>query len=408
LGQDKTVIRAGFGVFYDGIFTNVVDNTAASSPNANGATFIGGSGNGLPNATGLLASATATPDPTTGITTVATNLRNPVTYQYNLDIQRELPGRLVLTLAYVGTRGEHLFANQEFNGGTNTFDANNNLIRLNPEFGPITVRNNAGDSKYNSAQVEVERRFHTNLTARVSYTYSKFIDDVTDVFTTTGGSSFAQNLECQKCDYGPSALDRKHRLNIAYVWALPYSQKNWLVKAVTDRWQWATITSFETGSPETVFDGFDDNGDGHSGDDRPDLSNRKQPVTATGIDGAVIGLTPGDFYGINSCLNLGNCTPQPASAFRFIIPAFRSGTAGRNSLYGPGQWYFDTNLERRFPIPMGRLEHQALIFRIEAFNVFNHPNLFNPTFNLLSPNYALTAPTIDGGRTIKLWLKYEF
>jgi hypothetical protein len=54
------------------------------------------------------------------------------------------------------------------------------------------------------------------------------------------------------------------------------------------------------------------------------------------------------------------------------------------------------------------LEHQALTFRIEAFNVFNHPNLFNPTFNLLSPIYAQTAPTINGGRTVKLWLKYEF
>jgi len=408
-GQDKTVIRAGFGIFYDGIFTNIVDNTASTSPNANGATLIGGTGRGLADAFGLFSMFTSTPSATAGVDTIAANLRNPITYQYNLDIQRELPGRLVLTLAYVGTRGEHLFANQEFNGGTNNFDVNNNLIRLNPEFGPITVRDNAGDSKYNSAQVELERRFHTNLTARVSYTYSKFIDDVTDVFTTTGGSSFAQNLQCQKCDYGPSALDRKHRLNIAYVWALPYSQKNWLLKAATDRWQWATITSFETGSPETVFDGIDINGDGHSGNDRPDVGNPKLPVTATGFDGSIFGLSaPGTFFSIPQCFFGPTCTPEPASAFRFVVPATGNGNVGRNSIYGPGQWYFDTNLERRFPIPMGRLEHQALTFRIEAFNVFNHPNLFNPTFSLFSQNYALTAPTVNGGRTLKLWLKYEF
>jgi hypothetical protein len=412
LGEDKTVFRAGFGVFYDGIFTNIVDNTAATSPNANGATIIGGAGRGAADASTLLANITATPSALTGVDTIASHLRNPVTYQYNLDVQRELPGKTIVTLAYVGTRGEHLYANQDFNGGTNTFDADNNLIRLNPNFGPITVRDNAGDSKYNSGQVEVERRFHTDLTLRVAYTYAKFIDDVTDVFTTTGGSSFAQNLQCQKCDYGPSALDRRHRLNIAYVWALPYSRANRFTKALTDRWQWASIASFETGVPDTAFDGLDINGDGHSGNDRPDIGNASQPVSAAGFDGSIFGFSPqGTFISvtqINSCFSGGPCTALPASDFHFVIPASGNGNVSRNSLYGPGQWYFDTNVERRFPIPIGKLENQALTFRVELFDALNHANLFTPSFGLLSPVYDQTAPTINGGRFIKLWLKYEF
>ncbi|MGB8655367.1 MAG: hypothetical protein WCD23_12685, partial [Candidatus Acidiferrales bacterium] len=84
------------------------------------------------------------------------------------------------------------------------------------------------------------------------------------------------------------------------------------------------------------------------------------------------------------------------------------GPVGRNSLFGPGQIYSDQSIERRFPIPIGKLEHQALTFRTEFFNAFNHPNLFTPTYNLISPIYAQTAPTVNGGRVIKFWLIYDF
>ena len=84
------------------------------------------------------------------------------------------------------------------------------------------------------------------------------------------------------------------------------------------------------------------------------------------------------------------------------------GNLARNSIYGPGQWYFDTSLERRFPIPMGKLEKQAIEFRAEFFNAFNHPNLFTPSYDLLSSVYDDKAATVTGGRQIKFWLRYEF
>lgn len=412
-GHDKTVIRAGYGVFYDGLFTNILDNTAATAPNATGGNFTGGAGRGLADATGLLASITPAPNPLTTVDTITNKLANPVTQQWNLDLQREFAG-FVVTAAYVGTRGTQLFANQDLNPEVNFGPG-----RLNNGFGEIVVRSNAGQSKYHAAQLEVEKRFHSDLTLRGSYTYSKFLDDASEVFTTTGLSSFSQNLENQKSDMGPSAFDRKHRFTLAYVWALPYSRANWFAKAVTDRWQWSSIATLESGTPQNVGDGFDNIGTGHP-NARPDTSNPKEPITAVGIDATQFGLAanPGTFVPFNqTCFNAvvsgvgigAACPITPASDFRFLVPAIGPGNLGRNALFGPGQVYFDTAIERRFPIPWGKLESQSLPFRVDLFNAFNHANLFTPTFDVFNfAQYAQTAPTIAGGRQIKFWLKYQF
>jgi len=404
-GHGATVIRAGYGVFYDGLFTNIVDNGAESAPNATGGSITGGAGRGQADSMATLASVTPTADSTATEDTISNKLVNPVTQQFNVDVQRELPGKMVLTASYVGNRGTHLFANQDFNP---TVDYG---PRMNPTFGEVVVRSNAGQSWYNAGELELERTLGTDITFRASYTYSKFSDDTSEVFTTTGLTSYAQILNCQKCDWGPSAFDRRHRFVLSYVWSMPYAKSNRLEKALTDRWQWSGIATFETGSPNNVSDGFDNIGNGHPGS-RPDLSNPKEPITATGIDGTQLGLsaTPGTFFPLNTCFfgEPGPCAAEPASDFRFIIPAGGPGDVGRNSLYGPGQIYFDTSIERRFPIPMGKLENQSLTFRAEFFNAFNHPNLFTPTYNLIDSLYAQTLPTILGGRVIKFWLKYEF
>jgi hypothetical protein len=404
LGRD-TVIRAGYGVFYDGLFTNIPDNTAATVPNATGGTITGGAGRGQANAMEQLAAVTPTADPTSTVDTIANTLRNPTTQQWNLDVERELPGGMVLTVAYVGSRGTGLYTNQDLNGEVNYGP------RLNPNFGEIVVRSNAGESWYNAGQVELEKKLGHSLTFRSSYTYSKLLDDSSEVFTTTGLTSFSQDLECQKCDWGPSTFDRRHRFVNAYVWSMPYARGNWLEKALTDQWQWSGIATFESGTPNNVLDGFDNIGNGHPGS-RPDLSNPHQPITATGIDGTQLGLsaTPGTFFPLSTCYfgNPGSCAAEPASDFRFIIPAAGPGNLGRNALYGPGQIYFDTSIERKFPIPVGKLEDQSLTFRAEFFNALNHPNLYTPSYVLIDPEYDNTASTIAGGRVIKFWLRYDF
>jgi Carboxypeptidase regulatory-like domain/TonB-dependent Receptor Plug Domain len=427
-GNNKTVIRAGYGIFYDGIFTNILDNTVANSPNATGATFTAGtkagSGRGLANATGLLASATPVANPQTTIESMATKIRNPLTHQWNLDIQRELPGGFVFTAAYVGTRGEHLFVNQELNPGINQFDAANNLIRVNPNFGSVVVRNNGGDSIYHSGQFSVDRKFSHGLLLRAAYTYSKLIDDGSEVFTSTGGSTFSEIINRQSSDRGLSAYDRRNRFVATYVWDLPSLRHSdnmamSVVGYITRGWSWSGTFTAQTGNPETISSGLDFNGDGHGGNDRPNLGNPAAPFTSVGIDGSQLGAATGTIFGpYQDCLNgLPTCVAQPASTFHFIIPAVGvQGNLGRNTFIGPGQWFYNTGVARTFKLH----ERHQLTFRTEFFNAFNHPNFFtdapgvltgggsNIIFDAAGANFGKFAQTIAGGRQIKFWLKYSF
>ena len=406
-GEDKTVLRAGYGIFYDGLFTNITDNSAESQPNTLGGSYTGLTGRGIANAstTGI---GTITPklNPALFVESMASNLHNPLTQQWNVDVQRELPLGLVLTLAYVGTRGEHLFTTQDFNPQV--------LYSFtNPNFGEIGVRTNAGDSRYDSGQIEVERTIHSGFILRAAYTYSKFMDDTSDINLTTGTSSYSQVLTNQRSDWGPSTFDRRHRFTLAYVWQIPYFHHNALLRALTDRWAWSGIATIETGTPNTVSAGFDNIGNGHP-NSRPDLGNVSAPLNSFAFDGGDIGgpYASGQYYEFGCIVNWYGggpvCPAQPASTFHFIVPNTVPGNVGRNSLFGPGQIYFDTAIQRDFPIHFWKLENQTLSFRADMFNAFNHPNLFTPSYTMTDINFNNTAITVNGGRQIKLWLKYSF
>jgi outer membrane receptor protein involved in Fe transport len=428
-GNDKTVIRGGAGMFYDGIFTNILDNSASTVPNVQGGTIIAPAitapnapPRGLADATGLLAGVQPIANPTASLDTMSTHVLNPVTYQWNLNIQRELPGGFILTTAYVGTRGEHLFANQQYNPIDPTTG-----IRMNSTLGDVLVRDNAGDSNYHSAQLTVDRKFKRGFLMRGAYTYSKLIDDASEVFTTTGFSSFSQNLFDQKADYGLSAYDRRHRFVMTYIWDLPYrhnpeSGAMKVLSYVTRDWQWAGTMTIQSGAPETITDGFDNNGDGRSAD-RPDLANPAVPInyssacmTATpassncntGVGFSFDGVHFVDFntsFGADP--NTGAFTASK-DQFRYVVINGQLGDVGRNTFIGPGQWFYNTSVQRSFRF----LEHQSLTLRMELFNAFNHPNLFTDggvnSFSLANSNFMNVDSTINGNRQVKFWLKYSF
>lgn len=410
-GDGKTTFRAGYGIFYDGLFSNIVDNTAESQPNTFGGSYTGLTGAGIGNASAFPGIG-PTLNTSLFIESMASNLHNPMTQQWNADVQRELPLGLVLTLAYVGTRGEHLFTNQDFNPGEGYNFSTYQVNYTNPNFGEIGIRTNGADSWYNSGQIEIERRIHT-LVLRGAYTYSKFLDDSSEIFTTTGTSSYSQVLTNQRSDWGPSAFDQRHRFTLAYVWEAPYFHQNTFLRALTDQWQWSSIAQIESGTPNTVEVGFDSIGNGHA-NSRPDLANPAAPLNSLGIDGSNIfadfTTTPGTYFDFTCAVfTAGPCPSRPISAYHFVVPVNGvPGNVGRNSLFGPGQICFDTAIQRDFPIHFWKLENQMLQFRVDLFNAFNHPNLFTPSYTMTDPNFDNTAITINGGRQIKLWLKYTF
>jgi outer membrane receptor protein involved in Fe transport len=386
----NTVIRAGYGIFYDGIFTNILDNTAGASPNAIGFTATSNAGRGVANISAALGAAQAVLNPAATVTTIADNLRNPMTQQWNLNLQRELPGGLILTAAYVGTRGEHLFITQAYNPRVVTIPLTAGA-RVNPAEGPINVRNSAGDSIYHGLQVQLDRKFSHGLQFRGAYTYSKLLDNGSDVFGPTGGNTinrndFSQNPLCQSCDRGPSIFDLRHRFVATYIWDLPYqhnpsNQAMSVVKAITRDWTISGTTTAQTGFNGTIFNGVDSLGDGQSFNDRPQIVDASKGI----FDKAR--------YGIMA----------PNTGAAALV-----GTIARGSIPLPGFQNWDFSVQRAFKLPMRHFEGQSLTLRGEAYNGFNHPNLGIPDLNLSASDFGDLPSTIYGGRVMKIKLTYSF
>ena len=279
----KTVFHGGFGVFYDLDFTNILINSAQSSPDAPSGLINGTSTNLVPNATGQIALITPVLGPTSSVLSVASNLVNPITYQYNLGVERELPAQIKLTVNYVGARGEKLFANQQLNYYVND-------VRLNPARSAITVRDNGGDSNYNSAQIEVSRAFSHGLQFRAVYAFSKDLDDSSEVFATFGSpdTSYTANLGRISQDYGHSAWDRQHVASFEYVYApAGFHSNNFvanaLFEAFTRHYIISGTTQFSSG-PYSSWQilGLDTNGDVNPYNDRPLVGNVHAPISTVG------------------------------------------------------------------------------------------------------------------------------
>ena len=425
-GNGKTVIRGGYGIFYDAFFTNLLDNTAAAAPNAvSGLVQATTGGRGLAGFSGQLAGITPVLNPRSSVTSVANNLVNPLVHQYNVNVERELPLNLLATVSYVGSYGEHLFANNQLNPfGGSVFTGGyvtGASPRLNPNRGSIVFRDNSASSNYNSMQMKLERRFAKSLMVRGSYTFSRALDNSSEVFQTTGGSPFPQNLTnlagARNGEYGLSSYNANHRFALAYVYDVPgFASENAMLNPLaylTRGWQWSSTASLQSGLPNTPFvGGIDTNGDGNAFNGRPNLGNPLAPFGTAAIDGAFMGpgFTPGTLYDA--------LTGAPTSAAQvhwLVQPGI--GNVQRNSYYEPGIVTWNTSVARSFHVPRTG-EKSSFQLRADAFNLLNHPNASNgldmnvldaadpanPTANSFgNPQYARV-----GGRVMRLEARFSF
>ena len=423
-GGDKTVIRGGAGVFYDAFFTNISNNTASLSPNTLGGTTIGTTGRGVPQALESIAAIAPTADPTNTIEPVADNLRNPRTYQWNLNVQRELPAKLIAQVAYVGTRGEGLFANEQLN----PVDPNTGS-RLNPNKGSMVLRGNRGDSVYHGLQTEVTRNVG-NLSLRGAYTWSRSIDNTSEVFVTTGGASRWQDVRNPRSDRGPSAFNHTNVASFTWVYAMP-GPSNPFLNQVFGGWETAGNIVLQSGAPENLyFGGFDQNGDGEGFNDRPSLGNPKAPLNGssaclldpncvTGV--GFLDLSPGGLGLVDlEQLVFGNggqgaILPVTMDQVRYYgNNQGQNGNIGRNAILLPGLATFNLSVLKNFKISLHDHPSQ-LQFRADFLNAFNHFNAGQNNIvgygDLLSPGLGVLGPkslTLDGGRSIQIWMKYSF
>jgi Carboxypeptidase regulatory-like domain/TonB dependent receptor len=314
--DDKTSVRAGFGLAYDVLFDNL--GTLSFPPQLSQTSDVGGNGPAF-SSPNFLKNGGLPPGGTGAVVLSASDARAdtaaylpnqivPYAETYTLTVQRTIGTNYTAEIGYVGTRGIHLPTQDQINiqprvtaanqlptyvngatlvgGGSNasTLDAISSLSNIVPAYktagftSKITSYQPYSSSNYNGLVANLTRRFQNGLQMNASYTWSKTMDDATDeVFATVLTPRRPQNSQCVACDYSRSALDRTHRLTLELLYdvqAYKHSD-NFLLKNLVGNWLIAPIYTYESPEYSTALSGVNSNLNGDSGAaiDRP-LINR--------------------------------------------------------------------------------------------------------------------------------------
>jgi hypothetical protein len=363
------------------------------------------------------------------------NYSVPYSVNYNLTMQRELPGQMVFTVAYVGAQGRHLERSVEQNVGINpaACQANPNCVAKRvvesldfPQFfkygfagtpnagvfGSIGQQGTDGNSKYNSLQASLNKRVSHGLTLLVSYTYAHSQDNGSG-FESSGFGNRGVNPLIPGLNWGDSDFDARQRFVASYQYELPVPRalsSGPALSRIFKGWRIAGNTTLQTGFPLNLND------------------TSMTSLTCPGF--GIIFYTCWDnpnqvaaFQSENPRVNqtLNNCAGTPHAGNYFFNPADAChatigtfGNAGRDSLHGPGLNF--TNLAIMKDIQVR--EQMRFELRLETFNTFNHVNFNNPqsTFgsggsstNLNSGTFGrLTSDSNIGPRIIQLAGKFYF
>lgn len=434
VGQHKTVIRSGFGVFYDVLFANIIDNIQASAPNAASplvtSSASANSGRGSSSWYERFATLNKTATPTNTSYPIVNHLLSPRTLHWNLNVEQELPWSTTFQVGYVGERGEHLFGNTNINPYVAYWDLGTK--RVVPTRGQIVLRDNSDDSTYAGLWSELDHKFNHNFLLRASYTFGKAMDDGSEIFTFNNSSSYQFSrypTPRGTSDWGPSAYDHRQRLVLSYLWTPPIWHTEGGMKLlgnIVNRWSISGVTQFQSGSTENVEDGFDFDGDGIS-NDRPMLGNPKAPLNTYAVDNTWFtfsGVSDGTLCsGPSFWYTSDDCHQVSRDSVHWIVPGpdvHPAHPIGRNSMYSPGLQLWDMYIQRGFRLT----ERFSLDFRGELFNAFNHGNA---ALNAYAENTTLTTgvptdqfndngtnvfaspyPSVSGHRHARFFLRISF
>jgi Carboxypeptidase regulatory-like domain/TonB-dependent Receptor Plug Domain len=366
-----TVVRGGYGISYSN-FTDPIAKAGLNPPYTQAFSYFNlGAGSdaafyikdGLPIQLSPSVDNFDPNNPSGSYRQVARNAPTPYTQYYSLNVEKTLPGNVVMELGYVGTHGVHLPGENEGNpappGDPTTTEQRRIYHNTIPNVGGITLFENVFSSHYNSLQAKASKRLSNGLQFLATYTWSKSIDEASGSEVTGGGntnpSGFPQNPFDIHADRGLSSFNRTHRFVASFGYELPMGRGralggNWnrAIDGFLGGWQINGILTVQSGLPFTVFAPSAPSCGCSINDPRPDL----------------IGDPSRSHKGPNGWFN-------PAA---FTDPANSYGTSPRNLIIGPGYGNFDASLFKKFKIT----ERQQLVFRAEFFNILNRTNFQNP------------------------------
>ena len=412
-GKGATVLRAGFGMFYERVQGNDVYNAAlnppfAFQPSANNVYFSN------PNTSALTGLTTTQAFPST-LTNIQYNYRPPGTAQFSLGLQRQFAPSVIGVIQYVGSLGwtqnndrnintlplTHIdpndptknpyFDRQGVAGQLldptdplkkKTLPAfNANLYRQFPGFSGITQEENETNFSYNSLQIGIRMENKHGLTFQVAYTYSHEIDQVANDLN---GASNPFNLAY---DRASGLFDRRQIFNVNYIYQFPFFAKsgNAFERVALGGWELSGITVVQSGSPQPInYNGADTLGLGGGTSNRPNIVGPiSYPKTQTAwFNKASFGTPVAPWNG------------GPNDGF---------GNAARDAIILPGLFNWNISLFKNFSFT----EKVKFQFRLETFNTFNHTefNAIDNGFN--DGNFGQVTGAYDP-RTLQLGAKLSF
>jgi hypothetical protein len=446
-GNGKMAVRGGYGIFFEHTNGNEgnTESLEGSAPLAftasqfNVAPGVGtcpvGSEGGYSciGGAGLLFPLT--------VTSIPNQVRWPYVQQWNLSVQNELPGHIITSVAYVGSKGTHLTLQSDLNQlepftGPNPYapgqaisSADCNNFTVNPAtglptaaalgngtpvptaavpnlwvacgnnaqpyrpylgYGNITSLQDGANSIYNALQATAKRTIG-DLTFSIAYTYSHSIDDSSDRYD----GAFVNSYDIA-ANRASSTFDQRHSAAISYVYAFPFFKGSGWQHTLLGGWQASGITVAQTGTPFSVTNGnFGDSagvGNGVGTGSRPDLVGNPYAVTAAQqAADAAAGIRGQLYYNPNA----------------FADPTgLTFGDVGRDTLYYPGRLNFDFGLFKRFVFG-GENSTRELDFRWENFNLFNHTQ-FNSINSSNSSNGFLVLNGTHDPRIMQFGLRLQF
>ena len=414
LGDNKTSLRGGFAVLYDIANTS---NAAALSPPFTVRVNL---------TSGLTFPVTVITPGTAGARAVEMmdyNLAQPHMLQYNLTLERQLPGNTVLSVGYVGSRGINILQVKDVNAPLPEILPNGEEFwtgtepRPNPNWDNITFHTAASDSRYSSLQVGFQKRLSHGLQFQNSYTWATLLDNTQSQAGGEGGGSNPTGVDPNHppTDRGPADFYVRHNWTLNLLYEVPTPKKALLGKTLGG-WRLGSILTLRSGLPFTPYlsgNQSRSNVSGGSNPDRPNLNPGRTPADIT--QGTTAGCP-----GVQAGQKLGGPNLYFDPCAFSIQPLGFLGTASRNLLLGPPSKNWDFSLTKDIPLSALR-EGTQLEFRAEIFNLLNRPN-FNTVINgrtvftadgtKSSPVALATAGqldrTVSSSRQIQLALKLIF
>jgi hypothetical protein len=347
----KTVVRAGYGFYYDQVLVGIFEQNAFVNPPFNNRATFSGAGVGFSNPSGGALGDL----PVRDLIATSHDFRTPEIQQWSFGIQRQLFRNMVGELSYVGTKGDFLIRPNDINypdpEDVNRVGlANANTVRPYLGYRRIQYRETSGKSRYHGMLSSMSYRFSTGVSLTASYTFSKNMTDATNDRDAVDLPQDPRNL---RAEYAEARTSRPHMFSASYVYEFPWFLKdpNPWKRGFLGGWQIAGITDITSG----------------------------QPVARVTSGASNVAATTGQYPDVVSDPNSGRAgTIDPVSGLPFIFDpsAFRAPLAGTYGNAGRAfarlQGRNQTNLTLTKNIHFDREDRVTLQIRAEAYNVFNH------------------------------------